>query len=68
MLRWRDEQDQVGQDSHVRLAMHLERGGELFIRHDGQVSQVEVEPGDRFLHTRGAADESSDPILRLKTF
>jgi hypothetical protein len=59
--------DKVGQDTHVRLALHVERGGELFIEHDGEVSQVEVGPDDRFLHTQGI-DESSDPILQLKTF
>jgi hypothetical protein len=67
-MRWRDESGYSGQDSHVRLALHVERGGEIFIEHDGETVRVEVEPDDRFLHTHGIDDESADPILQLPTY
>lgn len=67
-MRWTDEAGQTGQDSHVRLALHLERGGELFIEHDGSLRPVEVEPDDRFVHTKGIGDSSADPILGLPTY
>lgn len=67
-IRWTDEAGQTGQDSHVRLALHLERGGELFIEHDGAPVPVEVEPDDRFVHTKGIEDSAADPILKLPTF
>ena len=66
-MRWRDESGQSGQDSHVRLALHVERGGELFVEHDGDISRVEVEPDGRCLRTRGT-QESDDPILQLPTY
>jgi hypothetical protein len=67
-MRWRDESGQTGRDSHVRLALHVERGGEIFIEHHGEVIPIEVEPDDRFLHTRGSADQAADPILELPTY
>jgi hypothetical protein len=67
-MRWRDEGAQTGQDSHVRLALHVERGGELFVELSGELLPVEVEPEDRFLRTRSVEDESSDPILQLPTY
>jgi hypothetical protein len=66
-MRWRDGSGQIGQDSHVRLALHVERGGELFVEHDGRVSPVEVEPDGRFLRTR-EGPESADPILQLPRY
>lgn len=68
VMRWRDESGHVGQDTHVRLALHVERGGELFIEQDGQALAVKVEPGDRFLHTAGLKHQNADPILQLPTF
>jgi len=67
-MRWRDEVGQIGQDSHVRLALHMERGGELFVEHQGEILPVEVDADDRFLRTRGTTDESADPILALPTY
>lgn len=67
-MRWRDEAGQTGQDSHVRLALHLERGGALFIEHDGTPIPVEVEPDDRFVRTKGIEDPSADPILGLPMY
>lgn len=67
-MRWRDEAGQVGQDSHVRLALHVERGGDLFVEQKGEIVPVEVEPDDRFLRTRGWTDESTDPILALPAY
>lgn len=67
-MRWTDEAGQTGQDSHVRLALHLERGGELFVEHDGAPRPVEVEPDDRFVHTKGIGDPLADPILGLPMY
>ena len=67
-MRWRDESGQSGRDSHVRLALHLERGGAIFVEHDGEILSVELEPDDRFLRTRGTEDQSADPILQLPTY
>jgi hypothetical protein len=67
-MRWRDEAGQIGQDSHVRLALHLERGGELFVAARGEIVPVEVEQDDRFLRTRGTMEDGVDPILALPTY
>ncbi len=67
-MRWRDESGQTGQDSHVRIALHLERGGNVFIEHGDQVVPLEVEPDDRFVHTQGVENASADPILRLPAY
>lgn len=67
-MRWRDESGQNGQDSHVRLTLHVERGGELYIEHQGDLLPIEIEPDDRFLHTRWVGEESEDPILGLPTY
>lgn len=65
VLQWRDENDQIGQDTHVRLALHVERGGELFVEHEGKLLKVVVEPDDRFLHSQGTEVFDPDPILNL---
>lgn len=68
-MRWRDHAGQTGQDSQVRLALLLERKqGEILIEVDGDLVPVEVEPQDRFLHTKGADDPLTDPILDLPTY
>ncbi len=67
-MRWRDESGESGQDSHVRLALHLERGGKIFVEHGDEILPVEVEPDDRFLRTRGMEDQWADPILHLPTY
>lgn len=67
-MRWRDESGQMGQDSHVRLTLHVERGGELFVEQDGELILIEIENHDRFLHTRGVVGEATDPILQLPTY
>ncbi len=67
-MRWRDEAGHFGQDSHVRLALHIERGGEIWIEQQGHLVSITLEPGDRFLQTEGAADEMSDPILALPRY
>jgi hypothetical protein len=68
-MRWRDDAGQTGQDSHVRLALLLERKqGEIVVDVDGELVPVEVEPEDRFLHTKGVDDPSTDPILGLPTY
>jgi hypothetical protein len=66
-MKWRDDMGNEGRDSHVRLALHLERGGALFVEHGGQILPVEVEPEDRFLPTRGS-DDATDPILQRPTY
>jgi hypothetical protein len=65
VLQWRDENDQIGQDTHVRLALHVERGGELFVEHSGNLLKVVVQPGDRFLHSQSTEVLEPDPILSL---
>jgi hypothetical protein len=67
-MRWKDGAGHTGRDSHVRLALHVERGGALFVEHEGREFSVEVAPDDRFLHTRGVEDELDDPILKLPTY
>ncbi len=67
-MQWRDESGQRGQDSHVRLALHIERGGDLFVEVGHELVHVEVEPDGRFLRTCGAPDHRRDPILLLPEY
>lgn len=67
-MRWRDSASVGhGQSSHVRLALYIERRGEIFVKHDGQTLPVEVAADARCLRTRGH-DEAADPILRLPRY
>jgi hypothetical protein len=58
----------VRPERHVRLALHVERGGELFVAVGDTLFPVLVEPDGRFLHTRGAPGTGIDPILQLPTY
>lgn len=67
-MRWRDESGQTGQDSPVRLALHIERGGKLFVETEGSLASIGIESENRFLSTNGCEDSSVDPIMQLPTY
>jgi hypothetical protein len=68
-LRWKDTgSGKEGQSSRARLALHVERGDDLYIEVSGRMLPVRVASDGRSLCTAGHDDGSNDPILRLPTY